>query len=124
MIEQLLKKNCKTGEYSEISPAVSLDSVFDSDGTVLRDILNKTNHLFLPFKNNSKRDTRLQIPSEIRRRGLWISYISCAGNLITEIYDGSGIDDKSWSDGNNWKSYFDEKLVSSIVYKVLSWYKA
>ena len=61
------------------------------------------NHIYLSFKDNSRAKTRQQIPEGNRHRGLYITYVSCANNVITEFYDGELFDDESWGNSNNWK---------------------
>lgn len=125
MSTQLIEKECGTGTYSEINPVTSTDSVTDvSTGEKLSDILARTNHVYLSFKDNSKRSTRLQVQKKMRRRGLWITYINCQNKVVTEWYNGTATDDSSWGDDKNWVEYMDKKLIIEAVKSVLSWYKA
>ena len=125
MAEQLIKKNCKTGEYSDLYPITSLSAIKDmSTGETLDTILEKYNHIYLPFKDNSKTLTRLQIPSNIRRQGLWITYVSCKGNTITEWYNSNDFSNKAWGDNKNWTPYLDKEEINKVVKELLSWYKA
>lgn len=125
MVEQLIKKNCKTGEYSDMYPITSLDSVIDTDtGKALKDTLHTYNHLYLPFKGNSKTYTRIQVPTDLRRKGLWITYTSCMGNVITEWYNSDDFSDKEWGNSNNWVSYINKCMIKEVLKEMLTWYKA
>lgn len=126
MAEQLIKKDCRTGEYSNISPATTTDAVTDpKTGKVLSDILNdnSNNHIYLTFKDNSRAETRLQVPSNMRRKGLWVTYISCKNEVVTEWYNGDSIDDTAWKDSKNWTPYISKEYIESIVNDIIDWYK-
>lgn len=123
--EQLIQKNCVTGEHMGIYPITTIDNVIDpASGRPLTKLLNEVNHLYVPFVNNTKRDTRLQVPVSLRRKGFWLTYVTCKGTVITEWYNSDATDNASWGDGGNWIPYMSRDLVSSVVRNVLSWYKA
>lgn len=125
MEEQLTKKNCTTGEYSNIYPVTTLSAVKDLDtGETLDNIVSNINHIYLPFKENSKMLTRQQVPMKYRKQGLWITYISCQGNTVTEWYNSTDFSDKAWGDCDNWTQYLDHELITNLIRKILSWYKA
>lgn len=125
MIEQLIKRNCSTGESQALYPETSFNAVFDHDtGKTLDESIQNLNHLYLSLIGNSKKYTRLSIPPKYRRTGLWITYTSCKGNIVTEIYKGASFDDESWGSSDNWIGYMDEKIILQEVNKVLSWYKS
>lgn len=124
MVEQLIKKNCPNGQYSNIHPMTTLDAVIDKDGKTLEEILSHVNHIYLPFKDNTRRATRLQVPAHLRRKGLWVTYITCKNNVVTEWYNGDNTNDAQWADGDNWIPYMDQRLINSLIKETLSWYKA
>ncbi len=125
MSEQLIKKDCSTGEYENMYPVTTLSSIKDlSTGKTLDTILEEFNHIYLPFKDNSKTLTRQQIPNKLRRKGLWITYISCQGNVITEWYNSEDFSNKAWGDSKNWVPYLDKEVLGTIINDILSWYKA
>lgn len=125
MAEQLIQKNCQTGEYKDMYPITTLSAIKDlNTGKTLDTILEEVNHIFLPFKDNSKLLTRLQVPSNFRRKGLWITYISCQGNTVTEWYNNDDYSNKAWGDGNNWVPYLDKEVLKKTLAEVLAWYKA
>lgn len=125
MAEQLIQKDCTTGAYKDMYPVTTLSAIKDlSTGKTLDRILEEFNHIYLPFKDNSKSLTRLQVPDKFRRRGLWITYVSCKGNTITEWYDSDDLSNKAWGDNKNWVPYIDKELIKDAVKDALSWYKA
>lgn len=102
-IQQLIKKNSQQGRYENIFPKTFLDAVIDKgSGVTLTDILSSFNMYFLSY-NGSRESTRLQVPTSIRKQGLWITYVMYDGATIIEYYDTNLIDDTSWSNGNNWR---------------------
>lgn len=125
MDSQLIKKNCTTGEYSNLYPVTIIDSVIDPiTGKTLRDSLEQCNHLYLPFKDNSKAVTRNQVPLELRRKGLWITYNSCAGKIVTEYYKSDDFSNREWGKNENWVPYLNSDVIRTYVEEALSWYKA
>lgn len=125
MDSQLIKKNCTTGEYSNLYPVTIIDNVIDPiTGKTLRDSLEQCNHLYLPFKDNSKAVTRNQVPLELRRKGLWITYNSCAGKIITEYYKSDDFSNREWGKNENWVPYLNSDIIRTYVEEALSWYKA
>lgn len=124
MEEQLIKKDCSTGEYSDIFPITTLNAVLNEKGETLTSILECYNHLFLPYINNSSQDTRLQVPKSMRRRGLWITYIKHNKEVITEWYNSADFADDAFKLGNNWVRYLDYNYINSTIRRLLLWYKA
>lgn len=103
-IQQLIKKNNQEGRYSNIFPKSYTEAIQDKEtGECLNVTLQKTNFLFLSY-NGSEEDTRLQVPYSMRRKGLWISYVTLEGSIISNFYNGEGIGDAQWKDSNNWIS--------------------
>lgn len=125
MIDTLIKTNCETGEQENLFPVTVLQAVKDPNtGKTLDVILENINHIYLPFKDNSIILTRLQVPQNLRKSGLWITYKTCKGNIITEWYNNSDYSDDSWCLDENWTQYIYKELVEEIVDDILSWYKA
>lgn len=125
MAEQLIQKDCTTGAYRDMYPITTLSAIKDlSTGKTLDNILEGFNHIYLPFKDNSRMLTRLQVPNNIRRKGLWITYESCKGNVITEWYNSDDYSNKAWGDGDNWIPYLDKSEIKKVLKELLSWYKA
>lgn len=116
IIEQLIKKNCKTGEVQEVNPITSFEAVKDPEtGNTLKDILINGNHIYVPFTSNSKAITRSQVPMNYRRRGLWITYVSCQGKVTTEWYNSDNFDDVNWGNNSNWVKYIDDQYIKDLV---------
>lgn len=125
MNEQLVHKDCHSGFKKPIHPVTSLTAIKDlSTGKTLDEILNNVNHIYLPFKDNSKTNTRLQVPPKLRRKGLWITYESCKGNVVTEWYNSKDYSNRAWGNSSNWVEYLDKEIISEIVDEVNDWYKA
>lgn len=125
MNEQLIKKDCQTGTHKNIFPVTAISAIKDLEtGKTLDQILESCNHLYLPFKDNSKAITRNQVPSNMRRRGLWITYTSCKGKVVTEWYNSNDFSNKAWGNNENWVPYMDKSIISETVNNKLSWYKA
>lgn len=125
MAEQLIQKDCTTGAYKDMYPITTLSAIKDlSTGKTLDKILEEFNHIYLPFKDNSKTLTRQQVPARLRRQGLWITYVSCQGNTITEWYNSNDFSNKAWGDSKNWVPYLNKEVVKGLLNEVLAWYKA
>lgn len=122
-MSQMFQHDCVSGHHKPVYPDTTIDRVVDSAGKPLSKILSEVNHIYVPYVNNSRRDTRLQVPVAMRRRGLWITYETKQG-LVTEIYASSLTDIASWTDPKNWVSYLNERVIEEKIKEVLSWYKA
>lgn len=100
-IQQLIKKE-NNQEYKDIYPKTYTDAVLDKHtGTNLADILNSFNMYFIAYAG-SKEVTRVQVPTNLRRKGLWITYIMLDDTIVTEYYNGSLLTDDAWQDSANW----------------------
>lgn len=102
-IQQLIKKNSQEGRYEDIFPKTFIDAVLDKEsGVTLTDILAMFNMLFLSY-NGSRSQTRLQVPSSLRRKGLWVTYVLYDKTVVTEWYSAEAIDDTTFGDNANWR---------------------
>lgn len=102
-IQQLIKKNSQEGRYEGIFPKTFIDAVLDKEsGVTLTDILAMFNMLFLSY-NGSRSQTRLQVPSSLRREGLWVTYVLYDKTVVTEWYSAEAIDDTTFGDSANWR---------------------
>lgn len=102
-IQQLIKKNSQQGRYEDIFPKTFIDAVLDKEsGVTLTDILAMFNMLFLSY-NGSRSQTRLQVPSSLRREGLWVTYVLYDKTVVTEWYSAEAIDDTTFGDSANWR---------------------
>lgn len=124
MENQLYKRNCNTGESTPMYPITSIDKVIDiNTDKSLEQILQEYNHIWLPFKGNSKALTRQQIPDKLRRKGLWITYRSCKGNTITEWYNSDNFTNAEWGKNENWVRVADKDLIESLINESIAWHK-
>lgn len=115
MNEQLIKKDCVTGIYDNIYPITVIQAIKDNySDKGLDEILNSINHIYLPFTDYSKTLTRIQVPNELRRKGLFITYESCKGTIITEFYNYDDFEDSAWGDDNNWTLYDIPDLTQAL----------
>lgn len=102
-IQQLIKKNSQEGRYEDIFPKTFIDAISDKEsGVTLTDILAMFNMLFLSY-NGSRSQTRLQVPSSLRRQGLWVTYVLYDKTVVTEWYSAEAIDDTTFGDSANWR---------------------
>ena len=125
MDKQLIHKDCHGGNRTPIHPVTSLTAIKDlSTGKTLDEMLQGINHIYLPFTNNSRTSTRQQVPQKLRRKGLWVTYESCKGEVITEWYNSNNFSNKAWGDSSNWMPYLNTETITEIVNKSNGWYKA
>lgn len=125
MNSQLFHKDCNGGNRMPIHPVTSLTAIKDlSTGKTLDEYLQSINHIYLPFKDNTKKETRLQVPAKLRRKGLWITYESCKGTVVTEWYNSSDFSNRAWGDSSNWVECLDKNVVEEIVQEATGWYKS
>ena len=100
MAQQLLKKG--TNGYENVDPKTFTEAVKEKGSNKhLDEILSGFNSYFVSY-NGSRKLSRLSIISSLRRRGLYITYILYNGNIVTEYYNGTSIDDDSWGSDDNW----------------------
>lgn len=123
-IQQLIKKNSQEGRYEDIFPKTFIDAVSDKEsGVTLADILAMFNMLFLSY-NGSRSQTRLQVPSSLRREGLWVTYVLYDKTVVTEWYSAEAVDDTSWGANSNWRdgsnSLVGDISISSDGYWVIN----
>lgn len=100
---QLIKKNKTSGGYNNVFPKTFIDAIKDREtGQTLSDILNGFNMYFLSYVG-SKEQTRLQVPSFLRRTGLCITYVMYDKTIVFEYYVGDDISDTSFCLDSNWR---------------------
>lgn len=102
MSQQLVKKGAN-GRYDKVMPKSWIEAIKDKNtGQTLVEILQGFNMYFLPYNGNTS-STRCLVPTMLRKKGLWITYVKYDGNVYTEWYAADEIDDKSWGDSSNWR---------------------
>lgn len=100
MSNQLIKITEQGKE--NVFPRTRIQDLFDdTSGQKLIDILNSFNMMFVPYLGN-KSYTRNQISPELRRQGLWLTYV-IDNTVYTEWYDEVAIDDTNWGNDSNWR---------------------
>lgn len=100
---QLIKKNKTSGGYNNVFPKTFIDAIKDREtGQTLGDILNGFNMYFLSYVG-SREQTRLQVPSSLRRTGLWITYVMYDKTIIIEWFASDDISDDSFKLDSNWR---------------------
>ena len=100
MSNQLIKTTEQGKE--NVFPRTRIQDLFDeTSGQKLIDILNSFNMMFVPYLGN-KFQTRNQVSPELRRQGLWLTYV-IDNTVYTEWYDGVAIDNTNWGSDSNWR---------------------
>ena len=113
MSQQLVKKGAN-GRYSNVMPKSWIEAIKDKNtGQTLVEILRGFNMYFLPYNGNTT-STRCLVPTMLRKKGLWITYVKYDGNVYTEYYAADEIDDKSWGDSSNWTTVDMASLIRKI----------
>ena len=116
MSQQLVKKGTN-GKHENVMPRSWIEAIKDKNtGQTLVEILQGFNMYFLPYNGNTT-STRCLVPTMLRKKGLWITYVKYNGNVYTEWYAADEIDDKSWGSDSNW-AVGDNKLVGEISVSV------
>ena len=67
---------------------------------------------FLSYTGNTAQ-TRCQVPKDLRREGLWITYVDFNHKVITEWYNSDNIDDETWGVNTYWRQG-SNKLIGDI----------
>lgn len=102
MSQQLVKKGTN-GKHENVMPRSWIEAIKDKNtGQTLVEILQGFNMYFLPYNGNTS-STRCLVPTMLRKKGLWITYVKYDGNVYTEWYAADELDDKSWGDSSNWR---------------------
>ena len=111
MNNQLIK-NTNLGT-EKVFPKTHITDVFDKNtGISLSDVLNTFNMYFLSYVGNTF-STRCQIPKNLRREGLWITYVTYKHQVITEWYNSDNIDDNDWGLDTYWRQG-SNKLIGDL----------
>ena len=117
---QLIKKNKIAGGYTKVYPLAYIQGITDgTTGEALISILQSFNHIYLPFLGTAK-DTRMSLPVDYRRQGIFITYRSNDG-LVTEFYKGPAEDlddDMLFVEDINWEVIPDLEYVRSNASKI------
>lgn len=110
MSDQLIKKNGQG--YGKVYPKTYIEGISDKiSGKSLEDILKSYNHYFLVYTGNRKQ-TRIQLPKALRRKGVWITFTMFDGTNITEYFIGDDVRDFTFGDDNNWRSAYNYEITT------------
>lgn len=114
MSQQLVKKGTN-GKHEKVMPRSWIEAIKDKyTGQSLLEILQGFNMYFLSYTGN-KENTRLQVPMNLRKRGLWVVYENYDNEVIVEWYDKKSIADEIWKLDSSWKRV---PLTSDIKFKI------
>lgn len=117
---QLIKRNKIAGGYTKVYPLAYIQGITDGvTGEALISILQSFNHIYLPFLGTAE-DTRMSLPVDYRRQGIFITYRSDKG-LVTEFYKGTAEDlDNNilFVEDINWEVIPDLEYVRSNASKI------
>lgn len=110
--EHLDKKNIFPKNYT--------DNIRDKESNkTLTEILQGFNCYFLSY-TNSPEETRIQLPQNLRKRGIWITYIDNESILHVEYYTAVIFIDTEFQKNENWISFQD--TVQHYTYENMSKY--
>lgn len=113
MPQQLVKKGINGG-YDNIMPNSWIEAIKDKDtGKALTEILQGFNMYFLSYVGD-ERNTRCSVPTLLRKKGLWITYIKYDNSVQTEWYDSNNLEDSAWGNSSNWREA-NNKLVGELA---------
>ena len=117
---QLIKRNKIAGGYTRVYPLAYIQGIADGvTGETLISILQSFNHIYLPFLGTAE-DTRMSLPVDYRRQGIFITYRSDKG-LVTEFYKGTSEDldnDILFVEDINWETIPDLEYIRSNASKI------
>ncbi len=106
--QQLIKK-----DKSQVFPKTFLDAIRSREtGVSLEEIIKGFNMYFVSYTGNTSQ-TRNQVPMELRKKGLWLTYINFKNEVVTEWYDAIDINNEAWGYDKNWR-IASNRLVGDI----------
>lgn len=91
-------------EFTNIFPLQYVSNILDkATGETLTILLSRYNHIFIPF-TGEKEITRAAVPPIMRRKGLYITYITPNSEIITEYFKGNKteVNNEDWVKDKNW----------------------
>jgi len=105
------------GDYVPVDPKISLESILESlTERSIAYILHHYNH-FNATWTNTQEDTRAQVPPQIRRNNLWLSYNIKGKRKVTERFIGTDRDAATyerWIDSEYWEEMDFELLKAGV----------
>lgn len=104
-------------EYKKFNPQINLQSILDSvSEKSVAYIFHHYNH-FNASWTNTQELTRAQVPPQLRRNNLWLSYTNKEGKKITERFVGTDLDAsiyERWIDSEYWEVLDFELLIAGV----------
>lgn len=91
-------------EFTNIFPLQYVSNILDkATGETLTILLSRCNHVFIPFTGD-KNVTRAAVPHILRRKGLYITYITINSEIVTEYFKGNKTQtsDEYWTKDEYW----------------------
>ena len=105
------------GEYRKFVPQINLNSILESvSEKSIAFIFHHYNH-FNATWTNTQELTRAQVPPQLRRNNLWLSYNIKGKRKITERFIGTDIDasvQERWIDSDYWEELDFELLKAGV----------
>ena len=113
-VKQLYEK--VEGEYIPFNPQIDLDCILDEfTSRSIAFIFHHYNFFNCEWTDTAER-TRSQVPPQLRRRGLWITYDKDLQTKVTERFKGSDLDasvPEKWADDRYWEQLDFEILLKA-----------
>lgn len=122
-ISEMIKNSCRK-DNTVYEGIVYWDHIKNENtGETLSEVVEKINHIYIEFIQNSRKLTRLQITGEWRRKGLFVTFIDkCKNEIVTAYYTSNDTTDKAWSEDSNWVTLITEKDMKEYVKSFHDWY--
>lgn len=118
-VKQLYER--KGDEYIPFLPTIELKAILESvTERSIAYIFHHYNHFNAEWTNTAE-DTRAQVPPQLRRNGLWLSYNKDLHTKVTERYIGSDLDaadQAKWVDSDYWE-LLDFELLQKAAEEVI-----
>lgn len=99
----------ENGEHIEkdVYPVSVIQGIYDGiSGDRLDHILSLVNCIYVPFKG-SRKTTRLEVDSQMRRKGFIIVFKDLDNKTYTQRYiNSNSITDENWGSDDNWEDCF------------------
>lgn len=95
-------------------PVTLVQTTYDSkSGERLDTLLYRNNCVFLTYTANVEA-TRLTVPTDMRRKGLIVTYKDLLGYTWTQRYKEETVTDDYWKNSNNWEAWDFDSLLSDV----------
>lgn len=103
-------------EFTNIFPLQYVSNILDeATGETLTILLTRCNHIFIPFTGD-RNVTRAAVPAIMRRKGLYITYITPDSVIITEYFKGNKteVNNEDWVKDELWVKDVNELNVYDV----------